>query len=40
MASNTQREREEMRMKSRYHLLLCLVVVSLAANPVFAEELT
>ena len=29
-----------MRMKNRYPLLLCLLVVSLAANPVFAEELT
>jgi hypothetical protein len=29
----------EMRMKSRYRLLLCLLAVSLAANPVFAEDL-
>jgi glutamate/aspartate transport system substrate-binding protein len=28
-----------MRMKSRYRLLLCLLAVSLAANPVFAEDL-
>jgi glutamate/aspartate transport system substrate-binding protein len=32
--------REEMRMKPLYRLLLCLLAVSLAANPVFAEELT
>ena len=27
-------------MKSRYRLLLCLLAVSLAATPAFAEELT
>jgi len=29
-----------MRMKTRYRLLLCMLAVSLAANPVSAEELT
>ena len=38
LVSNTN-GREEMRMKSRYRLLLCLLAVSLAANPVFAEDL-
>jgi glutamate/aspartate transport system substrate-binding protein len=37
LASNIRGE--EMRMKSRYRLLLCLLVVSLAANPVYAEDL-
>lgn len=30
---------EEMRKKSRYRLLLCLLAVSLAANPVYAEDI-
>jgi glutamate/aspartate transport system substrate-binding protein len=38
LASNIKR-REEMRMKSLYRLLLCLLAVSLAANPVYAEDL-
>jgi glutamate/aspartate transport system substrate-binding protein len=39
LAPNTKNEKE-MRMKPRYRLLFCLLAVSLAANPVYAEELS